>query len=77
VVLDLPVDMAMKRKGGPSDRMERRGDDFQQRVRAGFLAEAGKQPDRIRVVDANAAVEVVHERIRQEVSRVLATHQGT
>jgi dTMP kinase len=75
IVLDLPAEHARQRKGGPADRMERRGDDFQERVRAGFLAEAAKRPDKIRVVDANATVDVVQERIRREVSRVLAANQ--
>ncbi|HYV34428.1 MAG TPA: dTMP kinase [Gemmataceae bacterium] len=76
IVLDLPAEMARQRKGGPTDRMERRDHEFHERVRAGFLAEAARQPDAIRVIDANASVDAVQERIRQEVSRVLAANLG-
>jgi dTMP kinase len=76
IVLDLPVEVALQRRGRPADRMEEREDAFHVRVRAGFLEEAARRPDRIRVVDASPAVEVVQQRIRQEVSRVAATHPG-
>ena len=51
--------------------MERKADGYQQRVREGFLSEARRRPDRIRVIDASPAVEVVQERIREEVKSVL------
>jgi dTMP kinase len=73
VVLDLPVEMAQGRRRGPADRVESRGPGYHARVRAGFLAEAQRRPERIRVVDANDSVAVVHERICREVSRVMAT----
>jgi dTMP kinase len=74
LVLDLPVEVALARRRGPADRLESRDPAYQARVRAGFLAEAQRRPDRIRVVDAGPPVGVVHERIRQEVARVLAAH---
>ena len=76
IVLDLPVPVAQQRRGRPADRMERRDGAFHERVRAGFLAEAMRQPGSITVIDATPAVEVVHQRICQEVSRVLAEHPG-
>jgi len=74
VVLDLPVELAQARRAGPIDRMESRGPEFHARVRAGFLEEARRRPDRIRVVDATQPVEAVHERICEEVAGVLAAH---
>jgi len=76
VVLDLPIEVARQRRGRPADRMEGRPDAYQERVRAGFLAEAARRPDRVRVVDASPAVEVVQEHIRREVSRAAAAHPG-
>jgi dTMP kinase len=76
IVLDLPTDAAAARRGRPADRMERRGSAFHERVRAGFLAEAARRPDRIRVVDTAADVDEVQRRIREEVARVLAARQG-
>jgi dTMP kinase len=72
LVLDLPVDVAMSWRRGPADRMERRDAAYQARVREGFLTEARRQPDRIRVIDAGQSPEVVHETICREVDRVLA-----
>jgi dTMP kinase len=72
LVLDLPIEVAQDRRQGPADRMESRGPGYQTRVREGFLAEAGRRPDRIHVIDAGQPMEVVHERICQEVSRVMA-----
>ena len=72
LVLDLLVDVAMSRRRGPADRMERRDAAYQARVREGFLAEAKRQPDRICVINAGQSPEAVQEAIRREVSRVLA-----
>ena len=71
IVLDLPLDAALGRRNRAPDRMESRAREYQQRVREGFLSEARRRPDRIAVVDASPPVEVVHERIRVEVWRVL------
>jgi len=46
------------------DRFERFGLAFQQRLRAGFLALAASEPDRIRVIDAAGPPEAVAARIR-------------
>jgi dTMP kinase len=73
LVLDLPVEAARKRRRGKADRVENRDDSYQARVRQGFLAEAARRPQRSRVVDANPAVEAVHQRICQEVALVLET----
>jgi dTMP kinase len=69
-VLDLPVDVALRRRTGPADRVESRDLAYHTRVREGFLAEAQRHPDIIQVVDAAQPVQKVHERIRH----VLAAH---
>jgi dTMP kinase len=74
LVLDLAVAEALSRRGGRRDRMESRDLAFHERVRAGFLAEAAKQPARIRVVNADAPMATVHQHICEEVERVLAAH---
>ncbi len=71
LVLDVPPETAAGRKDGQADYMERRGLVFQAKVRAGFLAEAAKNPDRIRIVDASRPVAEVQETIRREVAHVL------
>ena len=72
IVLDLPVETALPRRQKPADRIEGRDADFQARVRAGFLAEAQRRPERIRVVDAGLSIEAVQDHIRQLVAAVLA-----
>jgi dTMP kinase len=77
VVLDLPLDRAVARRQRPADRVESRAREYQERVRAGFLAEARRRPERVRVVDAGQTVEAVHQQIREEVERVLAARPRT
>jgi dTMP kinase len=72
-VLDLPIEEALARRQGPSDRMESRAADFHARVRAGFRAEAQRRPEKIILLDANQPVDKVQERIRQEVGRFLTS----
>ena len=58
LILDLAPDVALGRglaRGGPEDRFERFGPDFQARLRAGFLALAAEFPARCRVVPAAGA----------------------
>ena len=70
IVLDMPPDAAALRIDRPRDRMEQQGAAFEQAVRAGFLAEAARQPDRIVVVDANRPIDEVQADIRAAASRV-------
>ena len=76
VVLDLPPELALARRDRPPDRVESRDAGYQARVREGFLAEARRHPQSIRVVDASGPVEAVHEQIRQEVARVMEARAG-
>jgi dTMP kinase len=71
IVLDIPPEAAALRIDRPRDRMEQQGPAFEQAVRAGFLTEAARQPERIVVVDANRPIAEVHTDIRAAVSRVL------
>jgi dTMP kinase len=66
LILDLPVEIGLERaagRGGAEDRYERMGVEFHQTLRAGFLAIAQAEPERCVVIDADAPVEVVAERI--------------
>jgi dTMP kinase len=72
VILDLPVEQAAARRGRAADRMEARGPDYLDRVRRGFLIEAGRQPDRFVVADASADIPTVQRQLRQIVGPFLA-----
>lgn len=72
LVLDMPAEAALARLRGPADRVESRDFHYHARVRQGFLDEAQRRPEHVRVIDATLPIEVVHARIVEEVSRVLA-----
>lgn len=71
IVLDLDPAAAQARRTAPPDRLEREPDDFHRRVREGFLTEAKRRPDAIRVVDATASPDEVELHIRREVEAFL------
>jgi dTMP kinase len=72
IVLDLPLDVAAGRLNRARDRMETQGDEFLQRLRQGFLAEAARDPQHIVVVDAARAVDIVQAEIRACTASKLA-----
>ncbi len=63
ILLDLPVELAMSRMKGPQDRLEKRGQDYFQRVRDGFLTQLPRASRKTLVVDATQTPEVIHQRI--------------
>ena len=77
IVLDLPVDVAQSRRTRPPDRMESRYSSYYAWMREGFLVEARRRPQEIRVVDASGPIESVQQHIRKEVEGVLAAHSRT
>lgn len=70
LVLLLDVDLAVSaaRLDRPLDKLENRGDGYRLRLREGYRAEAARQPDRIRVIEADASVDEVGSRIRAALS---------
>jgi dTMP kinase len=82
LVLDVPPETARSRVGSARDRIEERSEDYQQRVRAGFIdaAQACSEPGRVPSyypapvvrIDAQGDPDAVFGRIRSEVERVLA-----
>src|SRR5262245_54355614 len=70
-MLDLPLEVSFARRKESADRMESRGVEYFAKVRAGFLAEAQRRPERIRVIDATPPALMVQERLRQEVVQLV------
>ena len=70
-LLDMPPGAAQGRIQRELDRMEQHGDDFRERLRAGFLAEAARRPEQIVVIDASRSVDEVQNDIRAAAQRVL------
>jgi dTMP kinase len=61
-VIDLDPEVALRRVREP-DRMEKRGLEFQKRVRDGFLALAGAFPEKTSIIDGRGSPEEVLERV--------------
>jgi len=69
LVLDVDLDTAARRLARPLDKLENRGDAFRSRLRAGYLAEAARQPDRIVIVDAAGEPAAVQASLRAAIDR--------
>ena len=71
LILDLPVEQAVARRGRTADRMEGRGLEYLQRVRDGFHAEAARRPERFELIDASPDAATVQRRLREIVAGFL------
>jgi dTMP kinase len=68
VLVDVPVEVGRRRRrGGSEDRLEGLGDEFQERVRSGYLALAAADPGRWVVIDGVGHVEEVAVRLSAAV----------
>lgn len=75
-LLDLPVELGQKRiqsRGMKKDRMEQKEKMFHDRVREGYLALAQAEPDRFRVIRADAGIDEVFRQIVLDLKRMLET----
>ena len=62
---------AAARDAGAHDRFARRGPDFHAAVAAQFRRIAAHEPDRVRLIDASAAPEVVTDRLIEAIADLL------
>ena len=69
LLLDIDLETAARRLARPLDKLENRGTAFRSRLRAGYLAEAAGQPDRIAVIDATGEPAVVQAKLREAIER--------
>lgn len=75
VILDVPAEEGLARRGKSKDRLEASGLRFHRAVRAGFLRLAREiGPRRARVVDARGSREAVSDKVWRAVSDVLPRH---
>lgn len=65
LILDVPIELGLARAAarGGDDRFERKGRDFHERLRQGFLVIAAAEPQRCAVIDASRPPEEVHQAI--------------
>ncbi|MDR3566857.1 MAG: dTMP kinase [Syntrophobacteraceae bacterium] len=70
VLLDCDVELALarlgRRQGSNRDRIELEGEAFQRRVRNGYLALAGEEPERFLILDASRPLEEVAQQLRAQ-----------
>jgi dTMP kinase len=75
ILLDLPVELGLKRRLGDLaavNRMDVEGVEFHKRVRAEYLAMASAEPDGWTIIDASRAPEEVARDVLRAVQGVLA-----
>jgi dTMP kinase len=72
LVFDVPLEVSLSRRNRDADRMEARDLEFQQAVKRGFIYEAGRRPEKHRLLDATPDVETVQRTVRRIVARLLA-----
>ena len=78
LVLDLPVERRLEPpRRRAADRMESKPIEYHRRVRTGFLTEAQRHPEKIRVIDASGNVEAVQAEVRRQVAALLDVRPAT
>ncbi len=75
-LLDLDVEIGLMRNKGINkiDRLELEDIEFHKKVRAGYLALAEKEPDRIKIVDASLEHNRVYEKVISIITNYISQH---
>ncbi|NWF53088.1 MAG: dTMP kinase [Nitrospirae bacterium] len=73
ILLDLDVKIGLKRNKGinKKDRLELEDIKFHKKVREGYLKIAAKEPERIKLIDANQSIEDIHKKIIDIVMNII------
>ena len=69
LLFDVDLETAARRLARPLDKLENRGDEYRGRLRAGYLAEAARRPDRIAIVDATGDPATVQANVRAAIEQ--------
>jgi dTMP kinase len=80
LLFDLPAEEARRRRHGgrnarPADRLDAEGLDFYTRVREGFLALAGREPGRFRIIDSSGEPGATALQVRQALADLVPVRQ--
>ncbi|ODB85123.1 dTMP kinase [Candidatus Thiodiazotropha endoloripes] len=78
LLLDLPVEQGLARAGQRSepDRFEKQEMSFFEKVRAGYLEIASREPHRVKIIDASKPLETVQQQIDHVVTAFLEQSGG-
>jgi dTMP kinase len=74
LLLDVPAALGCARarsRGGATDRFDAEGERFFERVRRGYLEIAAAEPERVRLIDASGAPELVQQQALAALSDLL------
>jgi len=79
VLLDVDAATGLERAGkaGTADRMEKRDLAFHEKVRAGFLDLAEKDPARVKVVEVRDDIEETYALVKELVDGLIERYKGT
>ncbi|MGI9860960.1 dTMP kinase [Moorella naiadis] len=72
LLLDVPVEIGLRRRPGGADRMEQENLEFHRRVRQGYLELARREPRRVRLIDGTRSPEAVWAEIQGILDGLLA-----
>jgi dTMP kinase len=70
-LLDMAPAKARERMSRELDRIEQRGDDYRERLRAGFLAEAAIMGSSVHVIDADRPIDEIQSELRAIAAKML------
>lgn len=70
-LFDIDAKKGLDRISRAKDRIERRSLSYHHKVRKGYLEEAQKHPERIKVIKVNGGKEQIHQEIRQYIDEIL------
>ena len=70
-IFDLDVETALSRLGASRDRMESRGKEYFEKLRAGFITESKRWPDSVELIDATGSVDDIQLRLREIASPII------
>jgi len=70
-VYDVSTEIAQTRVGSEKDRMESAGIEFHKKVRQGYLEIAKKEPNRVKVINANNSIEQVFENAKKILDELI------
>jgi len=71
LLFDIDTQQGLSRTNAKKDRIELRSLEYHSRVRQGYLALAKKDPNRIKVINVDTSKEIVFERVKAYIDKVI------
>lgn len=79
ILFDIDVEIGISRAtaGREADKMEKRGLEFHEKVREGYLKIAEEDPDRIKVIKVDGKIDQTFEEVKKEVYGLIDRYKRT